>query len=411
MIRDIHDEIHVTIGMVDAAAIVPVAVGYKQIAHFENNVVPGGLFEGGLGDTHVRGLAFHHGNGPSVGSVNDDIRPLGELVQNERLLHRDQRSRAMEILHQMVEEVLAHPLLRGEEHPLAADGIEDPFTIGIVPKFDAVVGQVQNGQVVHVHRTKVRTKEDIVSNWLPRYTGLPLEAFKRHVLLTNFDNYLDIFCQLTGATQPVKDKAMKVAVAEDMVMINFGMGSPNAATMMDLLSAVKPEAVLFLGKCGGLKKKNALGDLVLPIAAIRGEGTSLDYFPAELPALPSFMIHRAVSGVIRDMELDYWSGSVYTTNRRVWEHDDAFKERLRLLRAMAIDMETATLFMTGFANEIPTGALLLVSDQPMVPEGVKTSASDAKVTSSFVETHVRVGIASLREIIGGGRSVKHLRFE
>jgi len=257
----------------------------------------------------------------------------------------------------------------------------------------------------------VRTKEDIVTNWLPRYTGLPLEAFKRHVLLTNFDNYLDIFCQLTGATVPVKDKAMKVAVAEDMVMINFGMGSPNAATMMDLLSAVKPEAVLFLGKCGGLKKKNALGDLVLPIAAIRGEGTSLDYFPAELPALPSFMIHRAVSHVIRDMELDYWSGSVYTTNRRVWEHDDAFKERLRLLRAMAIDMETATLFMTGFANEIPTGALLLVSDQPMVPWGVKTSESDAKVTSGFVETHVRVGIESLREIIGGGRSVKHLRFE
>ena len=204
---------------------------------------------------------------------------------------------------------------------------------------------------------------------------------------------------------------MKVAVAEDMVMINFGMGSPNAATLMDLLSAVEPKAALFLGKCGGLKKKNALGDLILPIAAIRGEGTSNDYLPPEVPALPSFMIHRAVSGVIRDMELDYWSGTVYTTNRRVWEHDDAFKEHLRSLRCMAIDMETATLFTTGFANEIPTGALLLVSDQPMVQEGIKTSASDAKVTNTFVETHIRVGIESLREIINEGRSVKHLRFE
>ncbi|MBK9176117.1 MAG: AMP nucleosidase [Flavobacteriales bacterium] len=257
----------------------------------------------------------------------------------------------------------------------------------------------------------MRTKQEIVGNWLPRYTGLPVEDFRKHVLLTNFDNYLDIFCHLTGATVVAKDKAMKVALAEDMAMINFGMGSPNAATLMDLLSAVAPEAVLFLGKCGGLKKKNQLGDLVLPIAAIRGEGTSDDYFPPELPALPSFMIHRAVSGVIRDLELDYWSGTVYTTNRRVWEHDEQFKERLRTLRAMAIDMETATLFMTGFANEIPTGALLLVSDQPMVPWGVKTSASDAKVTSGFVETHVRVGIESLREIINGGRSVKHLRFE
>lgn len=257
----------------------------------------------------------------------------------------------------------------------------------------------------------MHTKQEIVGNWLPRYTGVPVEGFRKHLLLTNFDNYLDLFCQLTGATVAARDKAMKVAVAEDMAMINFGMGSPNAATLMDLLSAVQPEAVLFLGKCGGLKKKNQLGDLILPIAAIRGEGTSNDYFPPEVPALPSFMIHRAVSHVIRDMELDYWSGTVYTTNRRVWEHDEAFKEHLRTLRTMAIDMETATLFMTGFANEIPTGALLLVSDQPMVPWGVKTSASDAKVTSGFVETHIRVGIESLREIINGGRSVKHLRFE
>ncbi len=277
--------------------------------------------------------------------------------------------------------------------------------------FDTMVRQVEHLHSGLYHPTKVRTKEEIVSNWLPRYTGLPLDGFRPHVLLTNFDNYLDIFCQQTGATIPVKDKAMKVAVAEDMVMINFGMGSPMAATTMDLLSAIDPKAVLFLGKCGGLKKKNQLGDLILPIAAIRGEGTSNDYFPPEVPALPSFMIHRAVSGVIRDMELDYWSGTVYTTNRRVWEHDEAFKERLRVLRAMAIDMETATLFMTGFFNGIPTGALLLVSDQPMVPEGVKTSASDAKVTGSFAETHVRVGIASLREIINEGRSVKHLRFE
>lgn len=240
---------------------------------------------------------------------------------------------------------------------------------------------------------------------------MALEDLKPHILLTNFDNYLDIFCQQTGAVVTVRDKAMTVAIAEDMMMINFGMGSANAATMMDLLSAISPKAVLFLGKCGGLKRKNQLGDLVLPIAGIRGEGTSNDYFPPEVPALPSFMIHRAVSHVIRDLELDYWSGSVYTTNRRVWEHDEEFKTYLRKLRCMAIDMETATLFMTGFANGIPTGALLLVSDQPMVPEGVKTSASDAKVTSTFVQTHVKVGIESLREIINKGSSVKHLRFE
>ncbi|MBS1581815.1 MAG: AMP nucleosidase [Bacteroidetes bacterium] len=257
----------------------------------------------------------------------------------------------------------------------------------------------------------MRTKEDIVNNWLPRYTGVELTDFRPHVLLTNFSNYVDLFAQLTGAAVHGIGKPMQTAISEDMVMINFGMGSPMAATVMDLLSAIDPKAVLFLGKCGGLKKKNQLGDLILPIAAIRGEGTSNDYFPPEVPALPSFMIHRVVSGRIRDMELDYWSGTVYTTNRRVWEHDEAFKERLRSYRAMGIDMETATLFMTGFANSIPTGALLLVSDQPMIPDGVKTSASDAKVTSGFAERHVRIGIESLRHIINDSRSVKHLRFD
>jgi AMP nucleosidase len=102
---------------------------------------------------------------------------------------------------------------------------------------------------------------------------------------------------------------------------------------------------------------------------------------------------------------------VYTTNRRVWEHDEAFKDYLRKLRCMAIDMETATIFAAGFANSIPCGALLLVSDQPMIPEGVKTEASDAKVTSGFVDSHINIGIEALKLIRRHGKSVKHLRFD
>ena len=175
---------------------------------------------------------------------------------------------------------------------------------------------------------------------------------------------------------------MPNVTAEGITLINFGMGSPNAATVMDLLSAVKPQACLLLGKCGGLKRKNSLGDLILPIAAIRGEGTSNDYFPPEVPALPAFSLQKAVSTTIRNHDRDYWTGTVYTTNRRVWEHDEKFKAYLRLIRAMAIDMETATLFITGFYNKIPTGALLLVSDQPMIPSGIKTARSDKRVTQT-----------------------------
>jgi AMP nucleosidase len=203
---------------------------------------------------------------------------------------------------------------------------------------------------------------------------------------------------------------MQCATAGEITIINFGMGSPGAATIMDLLTAIEPKAVLFLGKCGGLKKRNKLGDLILPIAAIRGEGTSNDYFPPEVPALPAFALQKAISTTIREFGVDYWTGTVYTTNRRVWEHDDTFKEYLQRIRAYAIDMETATIFSVGFFNKIPTGALLLVSDQPMVPEGVKTAESDLKITAQYVENHIHIGIESLKQLINNGLTVRHLRF-
>ncbi len=256
----------------------------------------------------------------------------------------------------------------------------------------------------------MKTKAEIVKNWLPRYTGQPLDSFGDYILLCNFSNYVQLFAEMNGVAVDGMDRPMPCATANGITIINFGMGSPGAATMMDLLSAINPKAVLFLGKCGGLKKKNNVGDLILPIAAIRGEGTSNDYFPPEVPALPAFALQKAISTTIRDYEQDYWTGTVYTTNRRVWEHDTAFKEYLQRIRVMAIDMETATIFSTGFYNQIPTGALLLVSDQPMIPEGVKTDVSDKTVTKKYVELHLRIGIDSLRQLINDGLTVKHLHF-
>lgn len=256
----------------------------------------------------------------------------------------------------------------------------------------------------------MKTKQDIVQNWLPRYTGQKLEDFGKYILLTNFSNYVRMFAEWHNTVVTGVDKPMQSATADGITIINFGMGSPTAATVMDLLTAIDPEAVLFLGKCGGLKKRNKLGDLILPIAAIRGEGTSDDYFPKEVPAMPAFALQKAMSTTIRDYGVDYWTGTVYTTNRRVWEHDEDFKAYLQRIRAYAIDMETATIFTVGFYNKIPTGALLLVSDQPMTPEGVKTEESDKKVTEQYVERHLKIGIDSLKQLINGGLTVRHLRF-
>jgi AMP nucleosidase len=256
----------------------------------------------------------------------------------------------------------------------------------------------------------MNSKKEIVENWLPRYTGESLTNFGRYIILTNFQHYVNLFAKWNKVKVVGLDKPMPCATANGITIINFSMGSANAATIMDLLSAIAPKACVFLGKCGGLKKKNKLGDLILPIAAIRGEGTSNDYMPREVPALPAFSLQKALSTTIRNYNRDYWTGTVYTTNRRVWEHDTEFKKYLQTTRCMGIDMETATIFTAGFANKVPTGALLLVSDQPMISTGIKTASSDSKVTTHYVEEHLKIGISALNELINNGLTVKHLRF-
>jgi len=255
------------------------------------------------------------------------------------------------------------------------------------------------------------TKLDLVQDWLPRYTGMPLDQFGKYILLTNFRTYVTRFaekfnCQIFGADRPMQ----AATNADGLSIINFGIGSPNAATVMDLLMAVTPNAVLFLGKCGGLKRSTEIGHFILPIGAIRGDGTSDDYLPKLVPALPSFKLHKFVSQKLVDRHLDYRTGVVYTTNRRVWEHDERFREQLGEYTPIAIDMETATVFVVGHKNQIARGALLLVSDLPMTPEGVKTSRSDAKVTQDWSDVHLDIGIESLSEIEDQGEPIKHFQY-
>ena len=249
-------------------------------------------------------------------------------------------------------------------------------------------------------------KLNIARNWLPRYTGMPLENFGEYILLTNFGNYVRLFAEQFGCDVYGEDRTMQAATnSAGLTIINFGMGSSQAATIMDLLSAVAPKGVLFLGKCGGLKKSTELGHFILPIAAIRGEGTSNDYFPPEVPALPSFKLHKFVSNKILEHDLDYRTGVIYTTNRRVWEHDDGFHHKLQDMTCIGIDMETATLFIVGHANEISRGALLLVSDVPVTPDGVKTEESDRIVTRNWVKLHLQIGIEAMTVLGQNGERI------
>jgi len=253
--------------------------------------------------------------------------------------------------------------------------------------------------------------DDITRNWLPRYTGMPLAAFGEYVLLTNFRHYLTRFAEQFGCDIYGENRPMQACTNNNgLTLINFGIGSPNSATVMDLLTACNPKGVLFLGKCGGLKTSSEIGHFILPIAAIRGEGTSNDYFPPEVPALPSFKLHKFVSEKIVQCGYEYRTGVVYTTNRRVWEHDRSFLEKLDRLRCIAIDMETATIFIVGHHNQIARGALLLVSDVPVTPDGVKTEESDAAVTQQWVDIHLQIGIEAMTEIDSKGETIKHFRY-
>ncbi|MBN8545660.1 MAG: AMP nucleosidase [Ignavibacteria bacterium] len=256
------------------------------------------------------------------------------------------------------------------------------------------------------------TKKEIAKNWLPRYTGTPIEKFGKYFLLTNFHNYVEAFAQKFNCEIEGIGKPMQTATNSDgLTIINFGIGSANAATVMDLLSAVEPSGVLFLGKCGGLKRSTELGHFILPIAAIRGEGTSNDYALPEVPALPSFKLHKFVSQKIVERDLEYRTGVIYTTNRRLWEWDEEFKDYLQEINAIAIDMETATLFTVGFVNQIPRGALLLVSDTPMLPEGIKTEESDKEVTRKFAALHLELGIEAMTDLGIKGEQIKHFTYQ
>ncbi|HPF38844.1 MAG TPA: AMP nucleosidase [Phycisphaerae bacterium] len=255
------------------------------------------------------------------------------------------------------------------------------------------------------------SKLDIARNWLPRYTGMAIDEFGDYVLLTNFSNYVQRFCEQFGCDIQGVGRPMQAATnSAGLTIVNFGIGSPNAAIIMDLLTARAPEGVLFLGKCGGLKATTEIGHFILPIAAIRGEGTSDDYFPPEVPALPSFKLHKFVSDKIIQHGLEYRTGVIFTTNRRVWEHDQAFKERLTNATAIGIDMETATVFIVGHKNEISRGALLLVSDVPITPEGVKTEESDAQVTKQWSNLHLQIGIEAMTHIGSHGEAIRHFQY-
>jgi AMP nucleosidase len=250
-------------------------------------------------------------------------------------------------------------------------------------------------------------KLNIVSDCLSRYTGMPRSNFSKYIILTNFYSYIEIFSKAYNGSIYGNGKMMQACTANGITMINIGMGSPNAALSMDLLLAIEPEAVLFLGKCGGIKNTE-LGDFIVPIGGIRGTSVCYEYdIPENVPCLPYLEVNLHIASTLKEKQIPYKNGTIFTTARRIWEHNERFKDKLIKSRAIGVDMETATLFTVGYHNKIPNAALLLVSDLPMTPEGVKTEKSDMVITTNFVNSHITCGVDIMQNIIKAGGVKKH----
>lgn len=242
-------------------------------------------------------------------------------------------------------------------------------------------------------------EELIACETLERYSGSPVGDFQSHLLITNFPQYVHYFAE--SRELPVVEGSMfKVAHSpkEGISILDFKIGSPAAALVVDLCAFLPIKSALLLGMCGGLRRHYNIGDYFVPIASIRGEGTSDFYFPPEVPALANFLVQKVVSNVLESAGVTYQVGITHTTNKRFWEFNKEFKERLELTRPQAIEMECATLFISSYKHKLPLGALLLISDLPFTPEGIKTKKSSEGVFSTYMANHVEFGVKALKEV-------------
>lgn len=240
-------------------------------------------------------------------------------------------------------------------------------------------------------------EEKIAIDTLERYSGSDVKDFQPYLLLTNFPKYVHYFAE--SRQLPIIEGSMfKVAHSpQDKVSIlDFKIGSPAAALVVDLCAHLPIKASLLLGMCGGLRRSYQIGDYFVPVAAIRGEGTSDFYFPAEVPAMANFLVQKNVTNVLDKEKVSYHIGITHTTNKRFWEFNKEFKERLQASRAQAIEMECATLFMASYYHRLPLGALLLISDLPLSREGIKTKQSSERVYANYTSDHVEKGVAMMQ---------------
>lgn len=248
-------------------------------------------------------------------------------------------------------------------------------------------------------------RKKIALDTLERYAGVSANKIQKYILLTNFPHYVDRFCDIMDVPLETGAVLKSAHCAKQKIsIIDYRVGAPMAALIIDVLSYIEPQCVLMLGLCGGLHGTQKVGDFLLPVAAIRDEGASLHYMPPQVPSLPAFMIQQYISEELLANKMPFRTGVIHTTDYRMWEFDDKFKSRLRAEKATAIDMECSALFTAAFAKKVPVGALMLVSDLPFKASGIKTKKLAKHVFDTYTDLHLDQGIKSLKRMRDSIRS-------
>lgn len=255
-------------------------------------------------------------------------------------------------------------------------------------------------------------KKKIAVDMLERYTGHNLEDFQKQIILTNFGYYTERFNILLDDAVCTKGSAFKASSSKKakVTIVEFGVGSAMAALIGELLSVVQPKATLFLGLCGSVHPSLKVGDFIVPIASIRGEGVTRHFLPEQVPALPTFKIQKFVSQILVEHNYEYRTGTIHSTDFRFWEFDDRFKQNLIEERVLAVEMETAALFTSCFVSKVNIGALLLVSDCPLKKGGIKTKSSAKKVFKKYTDIHIELGIEAMADIADRGEKIRHYQW-
>lgn len=246
---------------------------------------------------------------------------------------------------------------------------------------------------------------DLSIDRLQHYTGTSAEDFQRYILFTNYDMHVEVFLKkFPDCVKPSRPGVQMPAYHHKLddnlgvTLVNIGVGPSNAKTCTDHVAVLRPDVMIMVGHCGGLRNHQEIGDFVLASGYMRSDGVFDDILPKSVPLTPNYLLNIHLQNALEKYQLNYRLGTVYTTDNRNWEFvKKRTVEEINMSRSIAIDMESATVATNGFRYRVPNATLLCVSDKPLHGKP-KLSGAAQNFYQNSKEKHLEVVLTAIEEI-------------